>query len=284
MSAGGPRAAGSRPGERPGERERWDSLDRALSTLRTCRSAAELAECACELAMQACGAAAAAVERVTDGISVPWLRAGRVELLDPSLAGPAVAREVVMASIVVNDVVAGSLHVAGSDLCPDIVASYARALGSMFALVGVRRRAEEQRYALARLRQRLARRGLRLLLDFVPNHIAPDHPWVEQHPEFLISSTESDLAREPKNYTRLRTGRGQSIFAYGRDPYFPGWPDTLQLNYRHPALRQAMLEELSRVAERCDGVRCDLAMLIQPDSFRRTWGERARQSCFRTRA
>lgn len=161
MSAGGPRAAGSRPGERPGERERWDSLDGALSTLRTCRSAAELAECACELAMQACGAAAAAVERVTDGISVPWLRAGRVELLDPSLAGPAVAREVVMASIVVNDVVAGSLHVAGSDLCPDIVESYARALGSMFALVGVRRRAEEQRYALARLRHGLAEGGER---------------------------------------------------------------------------------------------------------------------------
>ena len=129
--------------------------------------------------------------------------------------------------------------------------------------------------ALARLRQRLARRGLRLLLDFVPNHIAPDHPWVEQHPEFLIAGTEPDLAREPQNFTRLRTSRGPRIFAYGRDPYFAGWSDTLQLNYRHPGLRQAMLGELARIADRCDGVRCDMAMLIQPEVFQRTWGERS---------
>ena len=39
--------------------------------------------------------------------------------------------------------------------------------------------------ALGRLRERLRTRGLRLLLDFVPNHTGPDHPWVEQHPEYL---------------------------------------------------------------------------------------------------
>jgi hypothetical protein len=66
------------------------------------------------------------------------------------------------------------------------------------------------------------------------------------------------------------------ILAYGRDPYFSGWPDTLQLNFRHPGLRKAMQEELSRVAERCDGVRCDMAMLVQPDVFQRTWGDRAK--------
>ena len=129
--------------------------------------------------------------------------------------------------------------------------------------------------ALARLRQRMAKRGLRLLLDFVPNHVAPDHPWVESHPEFFIRGTEQDLAREPQNYTRLRARGGELILAYGRDPYFAGWPDTLQLNYRHPATRQAMCGELSRVASRCDGVRCDMAMLVQPEVFLRTWGARA---------
>jgi len=40
--------------------------------------------------------------------------------------------------------------------------------------------------ALAKLRERLARRNLKLLLDFVPNHTAPDHPWVTKHPEYYI--------------------------------------------------------------------------------------------------
>src|SRR6266481_9676628 len=53
--------------------------------------------------------------------------------------------------------------------------------------------------ALARLRERLRTRGLRLLLDFVPNHTALDHPWVEDHPEYYVAGTEVDLAREPRN-------------------------------------------------------------------------------------
>ncbi len=125
--------------------------------------------------------------------------------------------------------------------------------------------------ALARLRERLARRGLRLLLDFVPNHVSPDHPWVRSHPEYFIEGSEEDLSREPQNWIRL----GGRVLAHGRDPYFPGWPDTLQLNYLHPGLREAMRGELSRVAERCEGVRCDMAMLVLPDVFRRTWGDRA---------
>src|SRR4051812_43257160 len=129
--------------------------------------------------------------------------------------------------------------------------------------------------ALARLRRRLAERELRLILDFVPNHVAPDHPWVKSNPEYFIEGTDEDLGREPRNYMRLQTPRGEKILAYGRDPYFDGWPDTLQLNYRHPATRAAMLGELQRVAERCDGVRCDMAMLVQPAVFIRTWGDRA---------
>jgi hypothetical protein len=129
--------------------------------------------------------------------------------------------------------------------------------------------------ALARLRERLAKRGLKMLLDVVPNHVAPDHPWVKEHPEYLIEGTEEDLAREPQNWGRMPTGRGSRILAFGRDPFFPGWPDALQLNYRHGGLREAMTVELGRVADRCDGVRCDMAMLVQPQVFQRTWGDRA---------
>ena len=58
--------------------------------------------------------------------------------------------------------------------------------------------------ALARLRERLRSRGLRLLLDFVPNHTGMDHPWVEEHPDYYIQGTEQDLAHAPQNYTWVK--------------------------------------------------------------------------------
>ena len=73
----------------------------------------------------------------------------------------------------------------------------------------------------------------------------------------------------------MKRTRGDLLLAYGRDPYFAGWPDTLQLNYANPATQEAMIAELLRIAGQCDGVRCDMAMLVLPDVFERTWGHRA---------
>ena len=126
--------------------------------------------------------------------------------------------------------------------------------------------------ALKRLRERLHKRGLKLMLDFVPNHMAPDHPWVEEHPDYFVPGTPDDLEKFPKNYTLVKQKQGDLIFAYGRDPYFAGWPDTVQLNYGNPLLQEAMITELIRIAGQCDGVRCDMAMLLLPDVFERTWG------------
>jgi hypothetical protein len=147
--------------------------------------------------------------------------------------------------------------------------------GSGFAIAGyVVHSAMGGEAALARLRRRLRQRGLRLMLDFVPNHMAPDHPWVEQHPDYFVHGGEIDLAREPQNYGRVATSRGPLLLAYGRDPYFPGWPDTVQLDYGNPATQAAMIAELAKISAQCDGVRCDMAMLILPDVFERTWGIR----------
>ena len=129
--------------------------------------------------------------------------------------------------------------------------------------------------ALARLRDRLKERGLKLMLDFVPNHMGLDHPWIEDHPEYFIQGTELDLSRAPQNYTWVKRQQGDLLLAYGRDPYFSGWPDTLQLNYANPATQDAMIGELVKIAGQCDGVRCDMAMLVLPDVFERTWGHRA---------
>jgi len=124
---------------------------------------------------------------------------------------------------------------------------------------------------LAIARRELAKRGMKLLLDFVPNHVAPDHPWVTEHPEYFIHGNIEDDRNEPASYIEVHG----SVFACGRDPYFPSWPDVLQLNAFQPGLRQAVIETVSSIAAQCDGVRCDMAMLLLNQIFERTWGSRA---------
>ncbi len=126
---------------------------------------------------------------------------------------------------------------------------------------------------LAIARQELVRRGMKLLLDFVPNHVAPDHPWVSSHPEYFIPGTADDVKRDPSSYISVQG----NVCACGRDPYFPAWPDVLQLNAFEPGLRQAVIETVSSIAAQCDGVRCDMAMLLLNQVFERTWGDRAGQ-------
>lgn len=127
--------------------------------------------------------------------------------------------------------------------------------------------------ALAEARVELAKRGMNLLLDFVPNHVAPDHPWVAEHPEYFIQGDSSDVAKAPASFMELN----RTVFACGRDPYFPAWPDVLQLNAFEPGLRQTVIETLTSIASQCDGVRCDMAMLFLNSIFERTWGARAGQ-------
>src|SRR5262245_42244427 len=147
--------------------------------------------------------------------------------------------------------------------------------GSGFAITGYTvHRALGGDAALARLRDRLRQRGLKLTLDFVPNHTGLDHPWVESHPEYYVAGLDDQVHAAPQNYTLVRRERGDQVLAHGRDPYFPGWPDTLQLDYSNPATQEAMRGELLRIAGQCDGLRCDMAMLILPDVFERTWGRR----------
>jgi len=124
---------------------------------------------------------------------------------------------------------------------------------------------------LAAARNELARRGVRLILDFVPNHVAPDHPWVEEHPEYFIQGSGEDLEADPRSFVSIKGG----TFACGRDPYFPAWPDVLQLNAFDAGLRSAVIETLCNIAAQCDGVRCDMAMLLMNSIFERTWGGRA---------
>ncbi len=127
--------------------------------------------------------------------------------------------------------------------------------------------------ALRSLRTRLKNRGIGLVLDAVINHTARDHPWVRQHPEWYM---QHDPAGGPAGFQDgflAQTQVGERFIAFGRDPMYPGWSDTAQVNIRSRSARAALIAELGRIARMCDGVRCDMAMLLLSDVFERTWGD-----------
>ncbi|MCU0260620.1 MAG: alpha-amylase family glycosyl hydrolase [Ilumatobacteraceae bacterium] len=126
------------------------------------------------------------------------------------------------------------------------------------------------RDGLAAARAALAARGVRLMVDFVPNHVAPDHPWLVEHPDRFVRGTPDDLVHHPAAFLAV----GDAVIARGRDPYFPPWPDVAQLDAFSPSLRAAATDTLLDIASQADGVRCDMAMLMLTDVFARTWGGR----------
>ena len=152
------------------------------------------------------------------------------------------------------------------DALPD--ASAADVVGSPYC---VRRYVADRLFGgpqgLASARSELARRGVKLILDFVPNHVAPDHPWTSEHPERFVRGTTEDLDEDPGGWLDV----DGTVLAHGRDPYFPPWPDVVQLDAFSPSTREATVETLASIADQCDGIRCDMAMLLTNDVFLRTW-------------
>lgn len=121
--------------------------------------------------------------------------------------------------------------------------------------------------ALERLRDRARSYGMSLMLDFIPNHTGIDHPWVVEHPEWFVRGDEAAIEREPDGWVRI----GRHIFAHGRDPFFAPWQGTVQFDYSNPAVHDAMIRLAAGIAGHCDGLRCDVAMLLLPDVFASTW-------------
>ncbi len=122
-------------------------------------------------------------------------------------------------------------------------------------------------------RAKLHARGMRLILDFIPNHTGPDHVWVGRHPEYYLRGSEADYHRDPSAFHLVEREHGEPLFiARGRDPYFAPWADTAQLDYFNPATRAALVDTLRALSEHCDGLRCDMAMLVLNDVFHKTWG------------
>jgi glycosidase len=110
--------------------------------------------------------------------------------------------------------------------------------------------------------------GLKIMADFVPNHMAPDSPLINSNPEFFIHHNPDLRDENPRDNFLHPSGR---YLAYGRDPYFPGWSDTAQLDYVTPSLRTHQINELKRLATLVDGLRCDMAMLVLREQIKNQW-------------
>jgi alpha amylase-like protein len=130
---------------------------------------------------------------------------------------------------------------------------------------------------LAAVREQLHRRGMQLMVDFIPNHTGFDHPWIQLHPDRYVQADEAAFRRDPGAFRAIEMRSGDVRFvACARDPYFPPWNDVAQLDYSNEATRSAMVAELERLALHADGARCDMAMLVLSDIFRRTWKDHVR--------
>ncbi len=162
------------------------------------------------------------------------------------------------------------LQASYADALPDLQS--ADVIGSPYC---VRRYTADEAFGgpagLTVARAALAARGVRLILDYVPNHVAPDHPWVSSRPELFVRGDEDAIKADPAGWMAVA---GQ-VLAHGRDPYFPPWSDVVQLDAFSPAMRAATADTLADIAGQCDGIRCDMAMLMINRIFDRTWGSRA---------
>lgn len=124
---------------------------------------------------------------------------------------------------------------------------------------------------LKALRENLAKRGMKLILDFVPNHLSAESKIIALKPEIFLPSDEEYYLRD--SFTFFKSDlNGVKYLTHGRDPFFPAWQDTAQINFFQPEARDYLTETLLKISALCDGVRCDMAMLALNNVFQNTWG------------
>lgn len=124
--------------------------------------------------------------------------------------------------------------------------------------------------SLLKLKLRLNEMGMGLVLDFISNHFHAESKTLKEHPEIFLPANDHYYSED--QHTFYKPFNGSQVFAHGRDPFFPAWQDTVQVNYFSTAAREFMIKMLIKLTRLCDGVRCDMAMLNLNNIFKNTWG------------
>jgi glycosidase len=130
------------------------------------------------------------------------------------------------------------------------------------------------------LTKRAHKAGLAVIVDFVSNHMAIDSPWIAEEPDLFVTSFPAARPQQTNEFFLHPSGE---MVAFGRDPFFPPWNDTAQLDYSNPATRERMIDTLLWISRYADGVRCDMAMLVLREVFRRQWFPLASEEWFKAR-
>jgi glycosidase len=96
-------------------------------------------------------------------------------------------------------------------------------------------------------------RGMKLILDWVPDHTSPDHAWVREHPDYYI-----------------RNERGEPSVPRDAKGKLTDWTDVVQLDYKNPAVRREMIATMQYWLQEfgIDGFRVDVAGFIPYDFWR----------------
>ena len=123
---------------------------------------------------------------------------------------------------------------------------------------------------LLAFKKRLNDAGIKLILDFVCNHFSAKSSLIWTNKEIFLPADENIFKNDP--YTFYPSpANSKEYLAHGRDPLFPPWKDTVQVNLYSIEARKYLTSVLIELTELCDGVRCDMAMLPLNNIFYNTW-------------
>jgi glycosidase len=149
------------------------------------------------------------------------------------------------------------------------------------------------------LKERAWLYGIRIASDMVPNHMAIDSKWVNEHPEWFLSldvppypgytyngpdlsSDHSIVVQiEDKYYDKTdaavtfkridrKTGETRHIY-HGNDGTCMPWNDTAQLNYLKAEVREKVIETIIKIAKDFPIIRFDAAMTLAKRHYHRLW-------------